>query len=238
MINKLSFGQYIHKNSIIHRLDPRIKVVYVVILSSLIFLVNQNFEIILFSVFMVSVNFLSRIELRQMLKKLVPFYYVFIFILLMYAIFARNKLNDGLFFIWQFLILIMISCVLTFTTTVSDLILALEELARPLRMFGIKPRNVSVMISIAIRFVPVMFSNLEKTKEAMLTRLANFRKSSQIKLIVLVLIERMLKSASTLSDSMISRQYDENASGYRILELKPTDYISMLIVFLLTVAIY
>ena len=96
------------------------------------------------------------------------------------------------------------------------MIIAIEKLLKPLSIVGIKPRNAALMVSITIRFVPVMFINLERLKEAMLARLANFRKLSRIKLLVLALLERMFKSASNVSDAMQSRLYNEDIADKKL----------------------
>lgn len=237
MIRALAFGQYRFKNSFAHKLDSRLKLIFVVVLSILIFLINDINRILFFSFFILIVILLSKIELKNILKNLKPFYLMFIFIFLMYLIFSRNNLVQGFIAIWRFLMLLVMSFALTYTTTISSLVAAVESLAMPLKLFGIKPRNIALMISMAIRFVPAMFINLSREKEAMASRLADFRKFKHIRLMILSLLDRMLKSASTLSDALHSRLYNENAENHRILRLSAYDYISaaMFIVFIFVI---
>ena len=238
MIRRLSFGQYVHKNSIIHSIDPRLKIVYVIILSILVFMIKNIYEILIFAIFVFIGILLAKIDLKNYINNLRSFYLLFIFIFLMYVIFSRNNLNQGLLTIWRFLMLISISMILTFSTTVSSLIVAIEKLSRPLKLLGIKPRNIALMISISIRFVPVMFTNMERTKESMLARLANFRKLKHIKLFMLVLLEKMFKSASRLSDALHSRLYNEDIESQKVLKLKSYDYLSILLVIFFIIIIY
>ena len=238
MIRRLSFGQYVHKNSIIHSIDPRLKIVYVIILSILVFMIKNIYEILIFAIFVFIGILLAKIDLKNYINNLRSFYLLFIFIFLMYVIFSRNNLNQGLLTIWRFLMLISISMILTFSTTVSSLIVAIEKLSRPLKLLGIKPRNIALMISISIRFVPVMFTNMERTKESMLARLANFRKLKHIKLFMLVLLEKMFKSASRLSDALHSRLYNEDIESQKVLKLKSYDYLSILLVIFFVIIIY
>ena len=230
MIKKISFGQYGYKKSMVHSLDSRLKLLYVLFLSILIFLINDFRQILIFSFFIFVVILLSKIEIKTIIKNLKTFIFIFIFIFAMYVVFSRNDLEQGLITIWRFLMLIMISTVLTFTTTTSSLITAIEKLARPLKIVGIKPRNIAVLVSVTIRFIPVMFINMEKTKEAMISRLADFKKVKNIKTLILVLLEKMFKSASNLSDAMQSRLYNENAKSYKTLRLGVSDYASMFVV--------
>ena len=153
-------------------------------------------------------------------------------LLLMYAIFSSNRIEEGIIVLWRFLLLILISFVLTYTTPLSNLTAAIEKLSKPLKIFGVKPRNIAIMISIAIRFFPVMFVCLERLREAMLARLADFRKLRSIKILVIALLENMFASASTLSDAMMARLYNENAESSRVMILKKNDYISLGLFFL------
>jgi energy-coupling factor transport system permease protein len=238
MIRRLTFGQYRNKNSVVHKLDSRIKIIYVVVLGMLAFTIRTRFEITVFSLFILLLILLAKMDLRDLIKNLRPFYFIFIFTFLMYFLFSRNQLLLGTIYLWRFLILIIISLLLTYTTTVSYLITAIEKLSKSLKIFNIKPRNIAVMISVAVRFVPVMFINLEKTREAMLSRLVNFRKIKYLKLLVLLILEKMLKSASNLSDALHSRLYNENTKSSKIMRLGKNDYISIVVVIIFVLIIY
>ena len=140
MIKKLSFGQYVHKDSLIHSLDCRLKIIYTVVLSVLVFVAKNVSEILLFTIGMFIIIMLTKIDFRNYIKNLRVFYLLFIFILLMYVIFSRNNLNQGLIAIWRFWMLITISFILTFSTTISSLIAGIEILSKPLKVFGFKKK--------------------------------------------------------------------------------------------------
>ena len=238
MIKKLYFGQYRHKETILHYLDPRIKLIYVMVLSILVFLSKDTYSVTIFSLFIVLCILLAKINIKTILKGLRSFYFIFIFLILMYIIFSPGQLRQGFIAIWRFLMFILISLILTFTTPIAGLVAALERLAKPLKIFGIKPRNIATMVSIAIRFIPVMFINFERVRESMLSRLADFKKMKNIKLVVVLMLHRMLKSASNLSDAMYSRIYNENVESSKPLEFKKYDYVSTVFVIILILIIY
>ncbi|MBI2655787.1 energy-coupling factor transporter transmembrane protein EcfT [Candidatus Woesearchaeota archaeon] len=238
MIKRLTFGQYRCKDSFLHSLDARIKIIYVVVLGILSFGIKSKFEIVVFSLFMACIVLLSKMSFKELIKNLRPFYFVFIFLLLMYLIFSRDQIILGLRYIWRFLLLIIISMLLTYTTTIQELIAAIEKLSKPLKVFKIKPRNMAVMISVAVRFIPLMFIRFERTREAMASRLADFRKIRHIKLLVLNLLEKMLRSASNLSDAMHSRLYNEDIESRKFMKLKSCDYWSVAIIAILILIIY
>lgn len=238
MIKSLCFGQYSHGNSIMHRLDPRVKLLQTIALSSLVFFINGAVKILAFSFFVIAVVLLSKIRVKRLAESLKPFYMIFAFILAMYAIFSKDKLLEGIASVWRFLMLIMLSFTLTFTTSASDLVAAVEKLAKPLKFLNIRPRNIAMMVSATIRFIPVMFLSMERIKESMLARLADFRKLRHIKIIMLALLERMLRSASNLSDAAQSRLYSENAEGSKALKLGKYDYVSAAAVMIFILSVY
>ncbi len=236
MIKILSIGQYSYKASIIHKLDPRLKLIYVLLLSSLIFFIDKTHQILIFSLSIIIIILLSKLKIKKLFASLRPFYVIFIFLFFMYLIFSRNRLQNGLITIWRFLMLLVISFLLTYTTTLSNLITAIEKLIKPLKIIKVKPRSIAVMISITVRFVPVMFDNLERLKESMLSRAANFRKLKHIKLLILKLLENLFKSASNLSDAMQARLYNENIESRKIFYLVTNDYLSILFILIFIVS--
>lgn len=238
MIKNLCFGQYSYRNSLMHRLDPRVKLLQTIALSSLVFFIDGAVKILAFSFLAIAVVLLSKIGVKELIKSLKPFYLIFVFILAMYVIFSKDRLLEGIASVWRFLMLIILSFALTFTTSASDLVAAVEKLAKPLKFLNIKPRNIAMMISATIRFIPVMFLNLERIKDSMLARLADFRKLRHIKIIMLALLERMLKSASNLSDAAQSRLYSENAESSKALKLGKHDYVSAAAALIFILSVY
>ncbi len=239
MIKEVNFGQYRHKNSFIHLLDPRLKILSVVLLSILMFTV-QGWEILLFTISVLFLLFLSKINFIEVLSRLRIFYSFMIFILLMYMLFSRDKIQEAFLVIWRFLMLLLISYSLTYTTSVSMMVAAIESLAVPLKIFGVKPRNIAVLLSSTIRFIPVMFIHTYRLKDSIHSRLGSMKKARIIKIFIASLLDRMFRSASTLSDAMFSRNYNENAKSHITLRIARYDYVYMaaLAVFSALLAIY
>jgi energy-coupling factor transport system permease protein len=231
-MSDIYFGSFVNKKSFVHSLDARVKFFYVVVLSILTFYLRNPVELLLFSLLIFIALTFSKATVRDVFLSLRRFLLIFLFIFLMYVIFSSSKIEEGIIVLWRFLLLILISFVLTYTTPLSTLTSAIEKLSKPFKVFGVKPRNIAVMISIAIRFIPVMFVCFERLKEAMLARLADFRRLSSIKIMIIALLENMFASASTLSDAMMARLYNENAESSRVMVLKKNDYISLVLFFL------
>ncbi len=227
-MSNLYFGSYIHKHSFIHSLDARIKIFYVFTLSTLIFSVKKFPDVLIFTAVIILLIAIAKMEANYLVENLRKFLSVFLFIFLMYIIFSNDKIIEGVFVLWRFLMLILISLILTYSTSLSDLTLAIEKISKPLKIFAVKPRNIALMITIAMRFIPVMFLRFKRCKEAMLARLADFRKLKTIKILVISLLEQMFISASNLSDAMSARLYNEDAQSTRVMRLKRNDYISLI----------
>lgn len=222
-------GSYVFKHSFIHSLDARIKIFYVTVLSTLLFSVRKVPDALIFTIVIAFILAMAKMDINYILKNLRRFLSVFILIILMYVIFSNDKIIEGVFVLWRFLWLILISLVLTYSTSPSDLTHAIEKISKPLKVFGVKPGNIALMITIAIRFIPVMFLRLERCREAMLARLADFRKLKTTKILVISLLEHMFASASTLSDAMSARLYNEDAQSTGIMRLQRNDYISLIV---------
>lgn len=228
-MSNLYLGSFVFKHSFIHSLDARVKIFYVAALSALIFSVRKFPDALIFTAAIVFILAITKIRLNYLLENLRRFFPVFLFISLMYIIFSNNKIIEGVFVLWRFLLLILISLVLTYSTSPSDLTHAIERISEPLKIFGIKPRNIALMITISMRFIPVMFLRFERCREAMLARLADFRKLKTIKILVISLLEHMFVSASNLSDAMSARLYNEDAQSTGIMRLQRNDYISLIV---------
>ena len=233
MLKKLTFGQYAHKDSILHRLDPRIKILSVMALSATAFLLETYYKFAIFSLFVLVLIIISKINFSSLIRNLRPFSFIFVFIMLMYIFFSRNQLDQGIRTIWKFILFIIIASILTFTTTITNMVTAIEKLIAPLKLIKINPRTTALLIALTIRFVPALFLYADRINDARLARLGNLRNPNHIKLLFLPLLDRIFKSASTLSDAMVSRCYTEKRGAYfNIIRLRYYDYASFIILLI------
>ncbi len=238
MLKKLTFGQYAYKDSIIHKLDPRIKILSVVALSATAFLLETYYKFAIFSLFILLLIILSKINFSSLIRNLRPFFFIFVFILLMYILVSRNQLDQGIRTIWKFVLFIIIASILTFTTTITNMVTAIEKLLAPLKLIKINPKTFALLIALTIRFVPALFLYADRIKDARLARLGSLKSPKHIKLLFLPLLDRIFKSASTLSDAMVARNYTEKRTAYfNIIKLKLYDYASfiLLIIFIILI---
>jgi len=228
MLKGLTLGQYSYKAAIIHKLDPRVKIISVIALSIFVFFIDSYYKMLILSIFILLLVLIAKINFKALIRNLKPFSAIIIFILLMYIFFARSQIGNGILSIWRFLLFMAIALILTFTTTITSMVTAIEKLLYPLKYAKINPRTIAVLISLTIRFIPSLFLYAERIRDARLARLGSLRNPKHIKLLFLPLLERIFKSASALSDAMSARGYSEKRVAYfNDIVLKPRDYFSL-----------
>ena len=162
MLRKLAFGQYVHKDSIMHKIDARVKMLAVIAFSIASFLTDSYKGMLYFSAMVLFFIIISKIRFSAMLKNLRPFSFMAIFIIVMYLLFSIEDIHKGIISVWRFILLIIIASILTFTTTISDMITAIEKLLSPVKKLGASPRVFALLISMTIRFIPSMFLYAER----------------------------------------------------------------------------
>lgn len=234
----VSFGQYHYRDSLLHRLDPRIKLAGVLLLSLFPFFIGEMKRAIFLTVFVFGLILIGKMPLERVWKGMRAFLPYFVFLLLIYIVVPPHDFLKGIITIWRFLILIIVSSILLFCTTISSLLAALEFYLGPLAILGIRPRNIAVMAATTIRFVPLLFEKVDRTKDAMVSRGADFRKIKHLKAFVGSLLGKAFTRANNLADAMYSRGYrDTNFTKYFRLKAGMIDFFSLAILALIVLGI-
>lgn len=258
MLNDLTFGQYFPANSLIHRLDPRLKFVLLVFCLVLFLFFNNNYYTLgLCVAFVFLVLLLSKIPLKMYLKNMKIILPVLLFtavlnmlyvktgrVLLNWWIFeiTSDGLNRALFFSLRVVLLILISATLTYTVTPNDLSEALERLLSPLRFVGLGSAVyvLSMMMTIALRFIPILVEETGKIMNAQKSRGADLESgglTARIKALVPILIPLFVLSirrSYDLAEAMECRCYNGGKGRKRMkqMTLHRRDYLSLLAVLL------
>lgn len=249
-------GQYIPNASILHRLDPRIKIAYVFVLSIMI-LKGDTITMSIISTFLITLIPISRLALRHILNALKPIAIFFMLLFLLHLLFTDGTpippfplwhitvtyegLHTGTLITWRFILLILIAAILMMTTSPTELISGIERLLRPLKIIAIPSHDIAIMISIALRFVPTLLEEVDRIKEAQMARCANFktgtlfqRTKATISLLI-PLIMSSLHRADELATAMEGRGYRRGPRTYmRELRMSLADYGAMLLIILIT----
>lgn len=249
-----NLGQYIHGEAITYKLDPRVKIISVIVLSVLIFRANLLSGAII-SAFIVFAILISRLTLNHVMSALKPLA-VFIFLIFVLHIFFTDGtvlftfplfpvkityegLYQGVFVAWQIACLILVAAVMTMTTPPSELINGIETLLRPLGRIGIPSHDVAVMISMALRFVPTLLEEFDRIRMAQMARGADIKigsyseKAKWAKALAIPLLISAFRRADELTDAMEARGYTR---GYRTtlreLRITPRDVGAMALMLL------
>ncbi|MGL4649279.1 MAG: energy-coupling factor transporter transmembrane component T family protein, partial [Caldilineaceae bacterium] len=189
ILRNITIGQYIPAESVVHRLDPRAKLLATL---ALIFAVTATSSLVaglLIVVFLALVIHLARIEVTYVLRGLLPGLGFLIFIFLVQLVFqGRNIRCDVVWFEWRFLVLspcllqllalgairvvafLFIASLLTMTTTASHLTHGAEMLLSPFQRVGLPAHEIALAMTIALRFIPTLAEELDRIMKAQASR--------------------------------------------------------------------
>ncbi len=263
MLKDITFGQYYETPSAVHKCDPRVKIVLMLIFIVFIF-VSQNILALAFSALTVFfVLLLSRVPIKLFLKNLKAIWVVLTFtavinlfysnsgsILVDFKIFeiTTGGIYRAVFMALRIILLIFISSVLTYTTTPNSLTDAIEGLLSPLKYIGLKSavHTFAMMMTIALRFIPTLIEEAEKIMNAQKARGADLENGSlveRVKALIPILIPLLISSvrrAYELAEAMECRCYNggEGKTRMKQLRLSVTDlYATVLILVYMSLII-
>lgn len=198
----MALGLYVPRRSPIHILPAGVKVLGLAIAGMGLFFV-QDWLILLSVVGLVmSLMAIARLPGRSIWQQLRPLVVIVLAIVVLHGVLTSWQI--GLAIALRILALVGLAIVVSSTTKVSDMLVLLERWLLPLRYIGINPAQVSLVIAIAIRFIPVLLEQLQAIQEAQQARGCD---RHPVRLLVPLLI-RMLYLARDLTDALEARGYD------------------------------
>lgn len=257
-MSKMIFGRYLPGDSIIHRLDPRLKLVAAFYFIGIIFLCNNFLSYALMFIFVLACVALSKVKWHFFFEGLKPLLWLIIFTVGLQILFSqgqhvyfhwgvitisREGIINGLFIFCRFVLIIFMSTLLTLTTSPLSLADATESLLKPLEKFHFPAHEVALMLSIALRFVPTLMDEAEKIMNAQRARGVDFNSGNllqRVKAIIPILIPLFVSSfskAEDLADAMEARGYHggEGRTKYRKLSWHSTDTTAIIVFVILTI---
>ena len=211
MIREMTLGQYYPADSVIHRLDPRVKLAGTLIFIITIFIINDPAAYVFAALFLGFVIVLSKVPFRYMVKGLKT-----IVIILLFTVALNLFLTPGTE-IWRFhflkitregvvlavkmavrfIFLILGASLMTLTTTPNHLTDGLEKSLSPFRKIGLPVHEIAMMMSIALRFIPILLEETDKIMKAQQARCADFESGNLVqraKSLVPVLVPLFISS--------------------------------------------
>ncbi|MEG3135864.1 energy-coupling factor transporter transmembrane protein EcfT [Rouxiella sp. T17] len=204
----MTLSEYIPGHSFIHKTPPGLKLVIMAVLGTLLFVYpNTIFAAITLAVVVVLYP-LARISFKVMLAQLKP---IFIILVLLFAVqWLMVGWQSGLLVVLRLCALMLVASLITLTTRSSDMIDALERRLTWLYYLGINPAKISLALSLALRFIPVLAAITQEVREAQKARGLN----NSVIAVAIPVIVRTLKMADSIAAALEARAYDPQ-SPYR-----------------------
>ncbi|MQS96762.1 energy-coupling factor transporter transmembrane component T family protein [Companilactobacillus halodurans] len=257
-MDKIILGRYLPGDSLIYRLDPRGKFLLTFYFVGIVFLANNVASYAFLLAFVLFAVYLSKINFGFFLKGLRPIFWLILFTVILKLFFTpsdnpiwqwgiltfskEGMVIAGYIFI-RFVLIIFISTLLTLTTTPIEISDSIESILKPLKKIKFPVTQVALMLSIALRFVPLLVDETTKIMDAQRARGVDFGEGGLIKRIksfVPILIPLFVSSFSIAYDlaiAMESRGYrdGEGRSKYRVLNWAKRDNIMVVFMICLTI---
>ena len=238
MIRDITLGQYYPADSILHKLDPRVKLVTTMVFLVALFVANDWTGYLVATVFLVTVIRLSKVPFHFMVKGLKAIFFILL-ITLIFNLFLtpgdvvlvqiwKLKITDkglhtAIFMAVRLIYLILGTSVMTLTTTPNDLTDGLEKLLSPLKKLRVPVHEVSMMMSIALRFIPILLEETDKIMKAQIARGADFEHGNLVQKAknLVPLFISAFRRANDLAMAMEARCYRGGAGRTK---MKPLVY--------------
>lgn len=252
MPNKMSLGQYIPGDSIVHRLDPRVKIFLVILYMVSLFYIRDLVVFIPIAVFYLIIARVAKLKIKHIIKALKPLILIIIITAILNILVTPGK---EVFKIWKIVVteegllrsalmairlvfLIAGTSILTLTTSTILLTDGLESILSPLKIIKFPAHELAMMISIALRFIPTLFEEADKIRKAQMARGADFDTGNLIqkaKSMIPLLVPLFLSSfrrADELAVAMVSRCYRGSEGRTRLnpLKLEAKDIVILIVV--------
>ncbi len=249
-MNNIALGRYLPLNSIIHNMDPRYKLMSMLILMVTIFLPSGYIGYVIIGAFVLLALLLAKLNFTMIFKAMKPMLFMLVFLTFVNALVLRtgyvlidvfgfkiysDAIFRTLYITVRLLLMIMVTTILTASTKPLDLTLAIEDLLSPFKRFGFPAHEIAMMISIALRFIPTLIDETNRIMKAQASRGVDLKEGSFKEKIVAILslivplFVSSFQRAEELADAMEARGYVPSATRTRYKQLVHglKDYIMM-----------
>ena len=255
MLRDITIGQHFPGSSLVHRFDPRLKLVLTIIYIILLFAASNPLGLTLSILFLVAMYAVAKIPFKMILKSLKPILPIIIFTAVLNLFFVSGE-GEPLVHFWvlniyaegvryavlmavRVMALIAGTSLLTYTTSPIVLTDAIEQLLKPLGKLHFPVHELAMMMSIALRFIPTLIEETDKIMKAQIARGADFetgniiqKAKNMIPLLVPLFISAF-RRANDLAMAMEARCYHggDNRTQMKPLRYESRDYISYVVMW-------
>lgn len=257
MIKDITIGQYFPGDSVLHRLDPRTKILLTVAYVVLLFVTKRLVGLALCGLFMLAVVLLSRIPFKTVLKSIKPLLFIILFTAALQMIYGGGTaifpgiaylrwltyqgVRNAVFMASRIIMLVTGTSFMTYTTSPIMLTSALESLMSPLRLIKVPVHEFAMMMTIALRFIPTLIDETDKIMNAQKARGADFETGNifhRAKALIPILVPLLISAfrrAEELADAMECRCYHggEGRTKFRVYHFALRDLWAAMVMTLL-----
>ena len=244
MIRDITIGQYYPSNSKIHQLDPRVKIVCTLLYLVSLFTFRSILGYLLATLFLTVIIKISKVPFRFIVKGLKPIL-VLLMITVLFNLFltpggdvllkagflkvTEKGLTSAVYMALRLIYLIMGSSLMTLTTTPNSLTDGMESLMRPLNKINVPVHEIAMMMSIALRFIPILLEETDKIMKAQIARGADLESGNLIqkaKALIPILVPLFVSAFRRANDLAMAMEARCYRGGEGRTKMKPLVYRS------------
>ena len=252
MLKDITLGQYFPGHSVVHRLDPRTKLIMLIVYIVALFCAASWIRYGVMFAFLATTIAISGIPLKAIVRGMKPLVFILIFTGILNIFFTSgehllvsfwgiNIYAEGLirafFMMIRILMLITGTFLLTYTTSPISLTDGLESLLSPLKVIRLPVHELSMMMCIALRFIPTLIEETDKIMSAQKARGADFENGNlmqRVKALVPILVPLFISAfrrADELATAMECRCYQggDGRTKMKLLRFRRNDYLTLLL---------
>jgi energy-coupling factor transport system permease protein len=259
-MKEITIGQYYPVKSAIHALDPRTKILCAILIIAFTFVSKTFLGLLACALFVLAITFISHVPFKKMLSGLKAIWFILLFTFVLNVFFLKS---GNIIFEWKFIsitsggliraffmafrlmLLILSAGLLTLTTSPIELTDGLERLLSPLKKIGFPAHEIAMMMSIALRFIPILSEETDKIMKAQSARGAVFNEGSLLKraraitALLVPLLASAFHRALELANAMEARCYHggEGRTRLKVLKMHKSDLVAFIIVILFVIVI-
>lgn len=249
----LTFGQYYPSDSVVHRMDARVKILLMILYIAAIFFISSYFGYAVTLIFILAFSLVSKVPITKILKSVKRITVILVITALLNLFFVKTGkiivhwwiftitdygLNYAIMMALRLTFLVIGTTFLTLTTTPTELTDGFESLMTPLKYVKIPVHDIAVIMSIALRFIPTLMEETQKIMNAQKARGATFdtghlhQRAKALLPVLIPLFVNAFRRADELAFALDARCYNatENRTKYKVQKIKGSDIVGILVV--------
>ncbi len=249
-MNNIALGRYLPLNSVVDKMDPRAKILIMLLLMIAIFIPAGFWGYLLIFAFIWIALKLSKLTIGFALRSMKPMLFMMVFLLVInvfaiktgvplvqwgwFSIYS-DAISQTVYIIVRLMLMVIITTILTATPKPLDLTLGIEKLLKPFEVIGVPAHIIAMMISIALRFIPTLIEETQRIMNAQASRgvdLENGTLKEKIMAVLALIVPLFVSAfdrADQLANAMEARGYDpqRERTRYKVLQMTGIDYAGL-----------